>query len=112
MTDAMASETSASPDKSAPTQSKNAPLCIKKGTSADALETLDPIDIGDDVKTATQLRTLLVGKGLMVESDQFLGKDDSFLKHDSEDSTQWSDLATEKAFAIITLTARITKFYL
>lgn len=42
-----------------------------------------------------------VDKGAMVESDQFMGKDGSLLKRDSEGSTQWLDLAAEEVFQVM-----------
>jgi hypothetical protein len=100
-TDRMASENPASADGNVPTGSKMTTLCIKKGASVDVLKTHDPIEFGDDVKTTTQLRTILVGKGVMVEGDQFVGKDGSLLKRDLEGSTQWSDLVAEEVFQVV-----------
>ena len=71
-------------------------LSIKKGTSVDDLKTHGPVEFGDDVKTTAQLRTILVEKKVMAESDQFVGKDGSLLKRDVEGSTQWSDLVAEE----------------
>lgn len=71
-------------------------LSIKKGTSVDALKTHGPVEFGDDVKTTAQLRTILVEKKVMAESDQFVSKDGSLLKQDVEGSTQWSDLVAEE----------------
>jgi hypothetical protein len=71
-------------------------LSIKKGASVDALKAHDPVEFGDDVKTTAQLRTILVEKKVMAESDQFVGKDSSPLKRDVEGSTQWSDLLAEE----------------
>jgi hypothetical protein len=73
-------------------------LHIKVGTSVDALNSRDPVDLNDDVKTATQLRNILVSKGTMSEGDQFLAKDDSPLNKDLEGSTQWSELVAEEVF--------------
>ena len=97
----MASENSSSADGSAPTGNKPTTVCIKKGISVDVLKTHGPAEFGDDVKTAAQLRATLVGKGIMVESDKFLGKDGSLLKQDSEGSTQWSDIVAEEVFRVV-----------
>jgi hypothetical protein len=76
-------------------------LSIKKGSSVDVLKSHGPVEFDDDVKTTAQLRTILVDKGVMVESDQFVGKDGSLLKRDVEGSTQWPDLVAEDVCRVV-----------
>ena len=73
---------------------QNATLLIKKGTSVD----LKTHDLGDDVKTAAQLRAILMSKGVMVESDQFMGEDGSLLKQEEEGSMQRSGVVADEVF--------------
>jgi hypothetical protein len=76
-------------------------LSIKKGSSIDILKPHGPVEFDDDVKTTAQLRTILMDKGLMVQIDQFVGKDDSLLNRDVEASIQWLDLIAEDVCRLV-----------
>jgi hypothetical protein len=93
----MTAENPASPE--GPTNGQqNTRLLIKKGASVDVLKTHDPVEFGDDVKTAAQLRAILTSKGLMMESDQFMVEDGSFLERGEEGSMQRSGVVADEVF--------------
>jgi hypothetical protein len=93
----MASENPASAERT--NLQQNTTLLVKKGTSMDVLKTLGPAEFGDNVKTAAQLRAILVDKGVMVESDQFMIEDGSLLKREEESSMQWSGVVAEEVLS-------------
>jgi len=80
-------------------------LSINKGSSVDVLKSHSLVEFGDDITTTAQLRTILIDKGVLVESDQFVGKDGSLLKRDVEGSTQWPDLVVEDVCRVVYLLA-------
>ena len=75
---------------------QNATFLIKKGTSLDVLKSCGPVELGDDVKTAAQLRALLVSKGETLENDQIVVQDGSPLKQEEEGSVQWSGIVADE----------------
>jgi hypothetical protein len=68
---------------------------IKRGTTPDKLTNYTSIILGNDVKTASDLRRVLKKGSLMPDSDQFLSKAGFPLSSSSETTVLWTDLVVD-----------------
>ena len=72
------------------------PTCnIKRGTTLENLTNYTSIILGNDVKTASDLRRVLKKGSLMPDSDQFLSQAGFPIFSASETTVLWTDLVVD-----------------